>query len=119
MNPADEGASRGTVRRVAEIVEARDVTDPLQNGWAMDYLVRRGDGQELRVEMRCWDRAREAAERAGNATALEAMADRAPPQRSSGRSSRSRLQHVGPCWSRSGSTLPTGEICASASATSG
>ena len=75
LNPADEAPGRGTVRRVAEILETRDLTDPSQNRWALDYRIRREDGEELHVEVRCWDRARDAAEQAGNATALEAMAD--------------------------------------------
>jgi hypothetical protein len=61
---------------VAEIVAALDLTDPSQHGWTIDYHIRREDGQELHVEVRCWDKARDAAERAGNASALEAMADR-------------------------------------------
>ena len=43
---------------------------------ALDYLIRRDDGDELHVEVRCWNAARTAAERAGNAPALEAIADR-------------------------------------------
>lgn len=61
---------------MAEIVQARDITDPSQHGWAVDYLIQREDRGQLHVEVRCWDKAREAAERAGNAAALEAMADR-------------------------------------------
>jgi len=61
---------------VAEILQARDITDPSQHGWAVDYLVQREDDGELHVEVRCWDRARDAAERTGNAAALDAMADR-------------------------------------------
>ena len=61
---------------MAELVAAHDLTAPSQHGWAFDYLIRREDGEELHVEVRCWDKAREAAERAGNGTALEAIADR-------------------------------------------
>ena len=61
---------------MAELVQAQDLTAPSQDGWALDYLIRREDGDELHVEVRCWNAARIAAERAGNAPALEAMADR-------------------------------------------
>jgi hypothetical protein len=61
---------------VAEIVEARDLTAPSQHGWTIDYRIRREDGEELHVEVRCWDKARDAARRAGNARALEAIEDR-------------------------------------------
>ena len=61
---------------MAELVHVQDLTAPSQDGWALDYLVRRDDGDELHVEVRCWNAARTAAERAGNAPALEAMADR-------------------------------------------
>ena len=66
----------GTVAQMAEVIETRDITDPSQHGWAMDYLIEREDGEQLHVEVRCWDKARAAAERAGTAPALEAMADR-------------------------------------------
>ena len=42
----------------------------------MDYRIRRADGEEVHAEVRCWDRARAAAERAKNAEALAAIADR-------------------------------------------
>jgi hypothetical protein len=61
---------------MAELVETRDLTEPSQHGWSLDYLIRRDDGEELHAEVRCWDKAREAAERAENAQALEAIADR-------------------------------------------
>ncbi len=61
---------------MAELLETRDLTDPSQHGWAVDYLIRREDGETLHAEVRCWDRARQAAERAGNAAALVAMDDR-------------------------------------------
>ena len=61
---------------MAELIHANDLTAPSQDGWAVDYLIRREDGEELHVEVRCWNAARVAAERAGNATALEAIADR-------------------------------------------
>ena len=31
---------------MAELVERRDLTDPSQHGWALDYLIRRDDGEE-------------------------------------------------------------------------
>ena len=65
-----------TVTPMAEVVDTRDLTEPSQNGWALDYRIRRQDGEELHAEVRCWDKARAAAERAGNAEALEAIADR-------------------------------------------
>jgi hypothetical protein len=61
---------------MAEVVETNDLTDPSQDGWAVDYRIRRADGEELHAEVRCWEKARVAAERAGNAEALSAIADR-------------------------------------------
>ncbi len=61
---------------MAEVVETHDLTDPSQNGWALNYRIRRDDGEELHAEVRCWDKAHATAERAGNAEALEAIADR-------------------------------------------
>jgi hypothetical protein len=61
---------------MAEVVEVRDLTAPSQNGWALDYRIRRDDGEELHAEVRCWDKAHAAAERASNADALAAIADR-------------------------------------------
>ena len=43
---------------------------------SMDYRIRRADGEELHAEVRCWDKARVAAERAANADALAVIADR-------------------------------------------
>ena len=42
----------------------------------MDYRIRREDGEELHAEVRCWEKAHVAAERAANAEALAAIADR-------------------------------------------
>jgi hypothetical protein len=61
---------------MADLVQTHDLTDTSQHGWAVDYLIRRADGAELHAEVRCWDRAHEAAERAANETALAAIADR-------------------------------------------
>ena len=61
---------------MAEVVETTDLTQPSQNGWAVDYRIRRDDGEELHAEVRCWDNAHRAAERAGNVEALAAIADR-------------------------------------------
>ena len=61
---------------MAELVRAQDLTAPSQDGWALDYLIRRDDGGELHAEVRCWNAARVAAKRAGNSPALEAIADR-------------------------------------------
>jgi hypothetical protein len=61
---------------MADVLETHDLTDPSQHGWAVDYLIRREDGEELHAEVRCWDQAREAAERAGNDSALAAIAER-------------------------------------------
>jgi hypothetical protein len=57
---------------VAEVVETRDLTEPSQDGWAVDYRIRRDDGEELHAEVRCWEKAHLAAERAANAEALRA-----------------------------------------------
>ena len=61
---------------MAEVVETLDLTEPSQHGWAMNYRIRRDDGAELHAEVRCWDKARAAAERAANAEALAAIEDR-------------------------------------------
>ena len=61
---------------MAELVETHDLTAPSQNGWALDYRIRREDGEELHAEVRCWDKAHSAAERGANADALAAIADR-------------------------------------------
>ena len=61
---------------MAELIQTTDLTAASQDGWAVDYLIRREDGEELHAEVRCWNAARVAAERAGNASALEAIADR-------------------------------------------
>jgi hypothetical protein len=61
---------------MAEVVETHDLTAPSQDGWAVDYRIRRDDGEELHAEVRCWERARAAAERAGNAPSLTAIGDR-------------------------------------------
>jgi hypothetical protein len=60
---------------MAEVVEVLDLTAPSQDGWAMDYRIRREDGEELHAEVRCWKKAQNAAERAANAEALAAIAD--------------------------------------------
>ena len=61
---------------VAEVVETRDLTASSQDGWAVDYRIRRDDGEELHAEVRCWQKAHAAADRAANAEALAAIADR-------------------------------------------
>jgi hypothetical protein len=61
---------------MAEIVEAHDLTMPFKDGWAVDYRIRREDGEELHAEVRCWERAHAAAEQATNTDALAAIADR-------------------------------------------
>jgi len=61
---------------MAEVMETQDLTAPSQDGWAVTYRIRRADGEELQAEVRCWEKARAAAERAGNNDALAAIADR-------------------------------------------
>ena len=61
---------------MADLVEKYDLTAPAQHGWAVDYRIRRDDGEELHAEVRCWERAQASAEKADNAVALEAMTDR-------------------------------------------
>ena len=61
---------------MAEVVEEHDLTTPEQHGWAVDYRIRRDDGEELHAEVRCWEKAHTAAKRAANATALASIADR-------------------------------------------
>ena len=61
---------------MADVVETNDLTDASQDGWAVDYRIRRQDGEELHAEVRCWQKAHAAAERAANADALAAIADR-------------------------------------------
>jgi hypothetical protein len=60
---------------MAEVVEVHDLTAPSQDGWAMDYRIRREDREELHAEVRCWKKAQAAAERATNSEALAAIAD--------------------------------------------
>ena len=60
---------------MAELIESVDLTAASQSGWAIDYRIRREDGEELHAEVRCWDAGRAAAERARNAEALEAIAE--------------------------------------------
>jgi hypothetical protein len=61
---------------MADVLETHDLTAPSQDGWAVDYRIRRTDGEELHAEVRCWEKARATAERAGNADALAAIMDR-------------------------------------------
>jgi hypothetical protein len=61
---------------MAEVVETHDLTAPSQDGWAVDYRILRQDGEELHAEVRCWERAHAAAEKAANAEAIAAIADR-------------------------------------------
>ena len=61
---------------MAEVVETYDLTAPSQSGWAVDYRIRRQDGEEIHAEVRCWDKAHAAAEHAANTAALTAIADR-------------------------------------------
>jgi hypothetical protein len=61
---------------MADVVEIQELTTPSQDGWALDYRIRREDGEELHAEVRCWEKAHTAAERAANADALAAIADR-------------------------------------------
>ena len=61
---------------MAELVEIHDLTAPSQDGWTVDYGIRRQDGEVLHAEVRCWERAHAAAERAANTDALVAIDDR-------------------------------------------
>ena len=61
---------------MAEVVETHDLTAPSQHGWAVDYRIRREDGEEPHAEVRCWEKAHAAAEQAANTEALTAIADR-------------------------------------------
>ena len=61
---------------MAEVVDTYDLTAPSQAGWAVDYRIRREDGEEVHAEVRCWEKAHSAAEQAANADALAAIADR-------------------------------------------
>jgi hypothetical protein len=61
---------------MAEVVEVSDLTVASQNGWALDYRIRRDDGEELHAEVRCWEKAQSVAEQAANTDALAAIADR-------------------------------------------
>jgi hypothetical protein len=62
---------------MAEVVETHELTAASQDGWAVDYRIRREDGEELDAAVRCWAKAYAAAEKAANAEALAAIADRA------------------------------------------
>jgi hypothetical protein len=61
---------------VADLIDSHDLTAPSQDGWAIDYRIRRDDGEEVHAEVRCWARAHDGARQAGNDAALEAMRDR-------------------------------------------
>jgi hypothetical protein len=61
---------------MAELVETYDLTETSQHGWAVDYRIRRNDGEELHAEVRCWEQAQASAEKAANSEALGAIADR-------------------------------------------
>ena len=61
---------------MAEVVETYDLTAPSQAGWAVDYRIRREDGEEIHAEVRCWEKAHAAAEQAANSETLAAIADR-------------------------------------------
>jgi hypothetical protein len=61
---------------MAVLVETVDLTDPSQDGWAVDHRIRRKDGTELHAEVRCWEMAHRSAVRAGNSDAAEAMSNR-------------------------------------------
>jgi hypothetical protein len=50
---------------VAEVLEIHDLTTPSQDGWALDYRIRREHGEELHAEVRCWERARATADGQG------------------------------------------------------
>lgn len=62
---------------MAKVVETHDLSAASQDGWAVDYRIRREDGEELDAAVRCWAKAHAAAEKAANAEALAAIADRA------------------------------------------
>jgi hypothetical protein len=76
IGPEVEALPRRRGQLMADLIETYDLTAPGQNGWAVDYRIRRDDGEELHAEVRCWDKARDSADRAGNAEALEAIANR-------------------------------------------
>ena len=61
---------------VAEVVETHDLTAPSQDGWALDYRIRRETARSSTPRFACWNKAHAAAERAGSAEALAAIADR-------------------------------------------
>ena len=61
---------------MAEMLETHDLSVPSQDGWAVDYRIRREDGEELDAAVRCWAKAQAAAERSANAEALSAIANR-------------------------------------------
>jgi hypothetical protein len=69
-------APSGGADIVAELLETRDMTAAGQSGWTVEHYIRRRDGQELRAEVRCWNRAHERAVRKRNLDALEHMEDR-------------------------------------------
>lgn len=61
---------------MAKLIETFDLTEPSQNGWAVDHRICRDDGNELHAEVRCWNRARDSARRSGNSAALAAIEDK-------------------------------------------
>jgi hypothetical protein len=71
---------------MAEVVETHDLTAPSQDGWALDYRIRRDDGEELHAEVRCWEKAHAAAEQGQTLTLSPRSRIGAAPLRSSTRS---------------------------------
>ena len=61
---------------MADVVEVDDLTEPSQNGWTLDYRIRREDGEELHAEVRCWTRRGLRPQQAANTDGLAAIADR-------------------------------------------
>ena len=81
---------------MADLVRTHDLTDASQHGWAVDYLIQREDGAELHVEVRCWDRAREAADNASDERRWPRSPTAASPPRWNRRNEPTRRRHVAP-----------------------
>ena len=82
---------------MAEVVETHDLTAPTQDGWAVDYRIRREDGEELHAEVRCWEKRTLLLSGQQTLTLLRRSLTAAAPLRESTRSSWSPRRHVARC----------------------
>jgi hypothetical protein len=61
---------------MTEVLETNDLTTPGQDGWAVDYRVKRDDDEEVYVQVRCTGTVEAIATATDNAETLAVIADR-------------------------------------------